>query len=105
MTPAKAGATSGTQVPASRSWTFLSNHGHVLVAIAGDPDGRLRDIAARVGITERAVQVIVNDLEREGYLTKQRQGRRNHYTVETGQRLRHPAERESTVDELLGIFG
>lgn len=87
-----------------RTWTFLSNHGHVLVAINEQPDARLRDIAARVGISERAVQLIVHDLEESGYLVKERAGRRNHYTVTRGQHLRHPAERESSIDDLLAIF-
>lgn len=87
-----------------RGWTFLSNHGHVLVAIKDSPDARVRDLAARVGISERAVQLIVSDLEQAGYLVKERTGRRNHYTVRRGQHLRHPAERESSVDDLLSIF-
>ncbi len=87
------------------SWTFLSNHGHVLVAIKESPDARLRELAARVGISERAVQLIVRDLERAGYVVKERSGRRNHYIVTRGQHLRHPAERESSVDDLLSIFG
>lgn len=91
-------------VPAARPWTFLSNHGHVLVAIHDAPDARLRDLAARVGISERAVQLIVADLEREGYLVKRRTGRRNHYDVTAGLHMRHPAERESSVDDLLALF-
>lgn len=86
-------------------WTFLSNHGHVLVALKEAPDARLSELADRVGISERAIQLIVGDLERAGYVLKQRSGRRNHYTVTSGLRLRHPAERESTVDDLLSIFG
>lgn len=87
-----------------RTWTFLSNHGHVLVAIKEDPDARVRDLAARVGISERAVQLIVADLERAGYVVKERTGRRNRYTVARGKHLRHPAERESSLDDLLAIF-
>jgi predicted transcriptional regulator len=90
---------------AGRTWTFLSNHGHVLVAIHEQPDARLRDIASRVGISERAVQLIVHDLEQEGYVVKERSGRRNRYTVTKGLHLRHPAERESSIDDLLAIFG
>jgi len=86
-------------------WTFLSNHGHVLVALKEAPDARLTELADRVGISERAIQLIVGDLERAGYVLKRRAGRRNHYTVTTGLRLRHPAERESTVDDLLSVFG
>lgn len=88
----------------SRSWTFLSNHGHVLVAIHESPDALLRELAARIGISERAVQLILADLEEAGYVVKQRTGRRNHYTVTSGQHLRHPAERESLVDDLLAVF-
>jgi len=91
--------------PTGRSWTFLTNHGHVLLAVADDPQMRLRDIAARVGITERAAQLIVADLERGGYLRKERVGRRNHYTVVRGRQFRHPAEADKTVDALLAIFG
>ena len=94
---------SGGEQP-ERTWTFLSNHGHVLVAIHEQPDARLRDIAARVGISERAVQLIVHDLEQAGYVVKERSGRRNHYTVTKGLHLRHPAERESSIDDLLAIF-
>lgn len=90
--------------PADRSWTFLTNHGHVLLAISDDPHARLRDVAARVGITERAAQLIVADLERGGYLRKRRVGRRNHYTVVRGRHFRHPAEADHSVDELLAIF-
>ncbi|MEZ5116462.1 MAG: MarR family transcriptional regulator [Candidatus Nanopelagicales bacterium] len=87
-----------------RSWTFLSNHGHVLLSIHDDPDARLRDIATRVGITERAAQLIVQDLERAGYVRKERVGRRNHYTVVKGRSFRHPAEADRSVDDLLRIF-
>lgn len=87
-----------------RSWTFLTNHAHVLLALAEDPDMRLRDIATRVGITERATQIIVTDLERAGYLVKDKVGRRNRYTLVKGRRFRHPAEADRSVDSLLQIF-
>jgi predicted transcriptional regulator len=64
------------------TWTFLTNHGHVLVCIATDPGVRGRDIAARVGITERAAQAIIADLVGEGYVTRTRIGRRNHYEID-----------------------
>jgi len=86
-------------------WTFLTNHGHVLLAVARDPDARLREIAVRVGITERAAQLIVSDLEVAGYLSKQRVGRRNRYVLHPGQPFRHPAEADRPVDDLLAIFG
>ena len=85
-------------------WTFLSNHGRVLLTLAEDPDVRLRDIAHSVGITERAAQMIVADLESAGYVTKQRVGRRNHYLVHPRKRFRHPHEAGHQVGELLSIF-
>lgn len=86
-------------------WTFLSNHGHVLVCIAANPDARLRDIAEAVGITERAVFGIVRDLEQAGYVERAREGRRNHYLVHTGQPLRHPLEGGHVIGDLLEAIG
>ena len=83
------------------SWTLLSNHGHVLVCLAGDPHMRLRDVADKVGITERAVQRIVHDLEQADMLTREREGRRNRYRIKARRRLRHPLEERRTVGELL----
>ncbi len=82
-------------------WTYLSNHGHVLVCLARDRNARLRDVAAAVGITERAVQRIVAELEQSGVLTREREGRRNHYTLDREQPLRHSIEAASTVGDLL----
>lgn len=92
--------------PASpeRPWTFLSNHGHVLVALSRDPSARLRDVADTVGITERATQAIVRDLEEAGYITKVKVGRRNEYRLHPHRRLRHPAESGTPIQALLGIF-
>ncbi|MFM7719203.1 MAG: helix-turn-helix transcriptional regulator [Actinomycetota bacterium] len=89
---------------AERPWTFLTNHGHVLLAVAEDPEARVRDIAERVGITERAVHDILGDLEAEGYLERKRVGRRNRYRLRRGRRFRHPAESGRTVDDLVRIF-
>ena len=86
-------------------WTFLTNHGHVLVCIARDADMRLRDIAVDVGITERQAQAIVNDLVADGYVSRTRVGRRNRYEVRTDRPLRHPIERDHTVGELLRTLG
>ena len=87
--------------PAPR-WTFLTNHAHVLVCIARDPDTRLRDIARDVGITERAAQGILGDLVDAGYVERTRVGRRNTYTVNRGASLRHELERGHSVGDLLG---
>lgn len=84
-------------------WTFLTNHAHVLLCIARDPGVRLRDVSERVGITERATQRIVADLEQAGYLTRTRVGRRNQYQVNPDGPLRHPLEQHRTVAVLLEI--
>jgi hypothetical protein len=86
------------------SWTFLTNHAHVLIAIGRDPELRQRDIAHAVGITVGAVQKIVGELEREGYLTSERFGRRNRYTVNPDLALRHPLEGGHTIGELLATL-
>jgi predicted transcriptional regulator of viral defense system len=84
-----------------RGWTFLSNHGHVLVYLARHPEARMRDVADLVGITERAVQRIVADLEQAGYMERVRLGRRNHYTVRDDLPLRHPLEQHQRISSLL----
>ena len=84
-----------------RHWTFLSNHGHVLVCLAMDPETRLRDVATSVGITERAVQKIVDDLEEAGIVTRERSGRRNRYRLTINVPLRHPLEAHRSVGALL----
>lgn len=89
---------------ATKAWTFLTNHAHVLLAIARDPTARLRDVADGVGITERAAQAIVADLEAAGYLHRERVGRRNQYTVNPAGRFRHPAEADHNIGELLHLF-
>ena len=85
---------------ASGDWTFLSNHGHVLVCLAKDPNARMRDVAAAVGVTERAVQQIVRDLVDGGYVEKTKAGRRNRYQVVRSAHFRHPLEH----DVSLGAF-
>ena len=86
------------------SWTFLTNHGQVLLAIARDPTARLRDIADAVGITERAAQRIVSDLVKEGYIVRRRVGRRNEYEVKERAHLRHPLARDHEIGEVLGVL-
>jgi predicted transcriptional regulator len=84
-------------------WTFLTNHSHVLLSIVADPEIRLRDIALKVGITERAAARIVADLIEGGYLTSTKVGRRNHYSVNPGQSLRHPIEQHCRIGSLLSL--
>lgn len=84
-------------------WTFLTNHGHVLVCIAGDPGIRGRDIADRVGITERAAQAIVADLVDEGYVKRTKVGRRNHYDIVPERPMRHRVEQPHNIGELLRL--
>lgn len=86
------------------TWTFLSNHAHVLILIAADPEIKLRDVALRVGITERAVQRIVADLEAGDVIARSREGRRNRYAVFTKQPLRHEIESHRTVGDLLELI-
>jgi len=85
----------------SGTWHFLTNHSHVLLALFRDPDLRQRDIAEQVGITEGAVQRILDDLEDEGYITRAKVGRRNRYTVNSELPLRHPLECNHKVADLL----
>lgn len=89
--------------PAHPSWTFLTNHAHVLLCLAADPETRLRDVAVRVGITERAVQKIVSELEEADYLTRTRVGRRNAYAVHGNRPLRHEIEAHRKVSDLLDL--
>lgn len=90
--------------PAVKGWTFLTNHAHVLLAIAREPNVRLRDVAASVGITERAAQAIVADLEAAGYLHRERVGRRNAYIINAAGKFRHPAEADHRIGELIDLF-
>ncbi len=82
-------------------WTFLTNHAHVLFCLSGDPGMRMRDVADAVGITERAVQRIVAELEQGGYLVREKDGRCNRYTLRADQPLRHPIEAHCQVAKLL----
>jgi hypothetical protein len=90
--------------PDSRAWTFLTNHAHVLLVIARDPTARIRDIAGTVGITERAAQAIVTDLEAGGYLTRSKVGRRNEYSVNPDGPFRHHVEAGHRIGDLLDLF-
>ncbi len=97
---AESAAGSGGQV-----WTFLTNHAHVLLCIYRDPGIRLREVAQRVGITERMVQKIVTELAEAGYLIVEKQGRCNRYRVRRNLRLRHPLETRHSVGRLLDSLG
>jgi len=87
------------------TWSFLSNHAGVLLCIATDPGIRLREIGDTIGITERAAHRIVSELADAGYLTRQRNGRRNHYEIQTHLRLPDPLARGKKVGDLLAILG
>ena len=86
---------------ASADWNFFSNYAHVLVCLAENPDARLRDVAERVGITERTALRLVTHLEQAGILMRVKEGRRNSYVIEPNEMLRHPIEAHCTVGELL----
>ncbi len=86
------------------SWTFLTNHARVLLCISGDPGIRLRDIAARLGITERSAYGIVIDLADAGYIVKEKDGRRNRYQIQSHLPLPEPSSRERTVGEVLTLL-
>lgn len=86
-------------------WAFLTNHAHVLVCIAENPDLRGREIADLVGVSERRVQGIIRDLVEAGYVSRSRTGRRNHYAINLEGDLRHPLEEDHTVGELLTMLG
>ena len=83
------------------AWTFLTNHSHVLVCLVRDPGVRLKEVAVRVGVTERAVQRIVAELEAAGIITRTREGRRNTYAVDESVKLRHPLESQHSIGDLI----
>jgi predicted transcriptional regulator len=87
------------------TWSFLTNHARVLMAIARDPGIRLREIGDTVGITERAAHRIVGELADGGYISRERNGRRNHYTVQSHLPLPDPFAREQSIGDLLAVLG
>ena len=91
-------------LPREHRWTFLTNHLHVLLVLARDPSQVLREVARQVGITERAVQRIIADLEEEGFIERERVGRQNRYVLNTRQALRHHLEAHHTIGELLALI-
>ena len=86
------------------SWTFLTNHSQVLLCLAREPSVRLRDVASAVGITERAAQRILAELVEAGYVERSRLGRRNEYTVNRGVTMRHVAQADHEIGELLDLL-
>jgi hypothetical protein len=88
----------------TRNWTFLTRHGQVLLCIADDPGIRLREIGEQVGVTERAAHRIVGDLVAAGYISRERQGRRNRYTVRLQAPLPDPIARDQKVGDLVGVL-
>ena len=88
-----------------RGWTFLTNHAHVLLCLAHGESLTARELGVRIGITERAIQVIPADLTEGDYLKKTKEGRRNLYAVNPKGRLRHPLEAHHTVGELISALG
>jgi DNA-binding MarR family transcriptional regulator len=91
-------------MPDKKTWTFLSNHGHVLVYLSRNPEARVKDIAAEIGITERSTQSILLELQESGYIIKTKQGRRNTYRINPAGKFRHPSENSKSIGLLLEIF-
>jgi len=94
---------SAPPIDAASGWTFLTNHGHVLLCLAGSPEMRLRDVAERVGITERSVQTIVQELVDAGAISRHRVGRRNHYEIHPNHKLHHPVEAHCEIGDLIDM--
>src|SRR3954451_10775434 len=92
------------RLPPASIWAFLTNHAHALLCIAQDPRSRARDIAGQLGITERATQRILADLIADGYITRTKVGRRNHYEIDRRGELRHPVLRELSIGPLLDVL-
>ena len=88
----------------NKQWTFFNNHAHALICLALSPDMVLREVALKVGVTERAVQIIVGDLESCGALIRNKQGRRNSYIINPDFPLRHELEKAHTIGELLEVL-
>ena len=93
-----------SQAISQSKWTFLTNHTHVLICLARDPEMVLRDVASLVGITERAVQRIVAELEEGGYLEKEKEGRKNRYRLTLSKSLRHPVESNCDLKSLVDLI-
>lgn len=90
--------------PELKRWHFLTSHAQVLLCLQRNPRVRLRDVAETVGITERAAQRIVSDLVEAGYVSREREGRRNHYVLDRSVPMRHPSQRDREIGELLDLL-
>lgn len=90
--------------PDAATFHFLTNHAHVLLCISADEDVTVRDLALRIGITERAVMRIIGDLDRAGYLVREREGRKNHYTINPHLPLRHEIEQHCSIGDLISMY-
>ncbi len=101
-TPARFPVQASVLVPGS--WSFLTNHARVLLRIAQDPGARLRDIAGRLGITERSAYSIVTDLTTAGYVVKHKDGRRNRYQIQTHLPLPDPVGQEPAIGDILAVL-
>ncbi len=86
------------------TWSFLSNHGLTLLCLARNPELRIREVAAKVGVTERAAHRLIDDLAKAGYLTRERVGRRNRYEIAHDAPMRHPLVSEHWIGELLAVL-
>ena len=90
--------------PEKNRWTFLTNHAHVLILLSQEPSLVLREVASRIGITERAVQRIIADLEQDGFIEREKIGRKNQYHILTKRPLRHPIEAHRTIGDLIAMI-
>lgn len=106
--PGSRGPAPSTFEPENRDvghrWTFLTNHSHVLILLARNPDMILREVANQIGITERAVQRITQELEEGGFIEREKVGRKNHYRILTNVPLRHPIESHKKIGDLLDLI-
>ena len=88
-----------------KKWTFITNHGLVLLYISRNPQCTMRDMASALGVTERSIQRVLEDLEAEGYVTWQRTGKGNIYEINHSRELKHELTKDSIVGDLLNLLG
>jgi DNA-binding MarR family transcriptional regulator len=94
-----------TDLPEKARWTFLTNHAHVLILLSQDATLVLREVAIKIGITERAVQRIIADLEQDGFIERKKVGRKNQYHILAKRPLRHPIEAHRSIGDLIALIG